>query len=159
VLVSGAAGGVGRCAVYTAKTLGATVIAGVTRRQVDQAESIGADRTVALDDDAAFAAIPQVDVVANAVRGETAARLMSKVKPGGTFASVTGPPSNAKDNPSVRVVSFVSKQDKHVIAFILDAVRTKTLQVPIDRRIPLRDAGKGMAAVEAGGIGKVILEP
>src|SRR5579862_9203823 len=65
VLVSGAAGAVGRCAVYTAKALGAHVIAGVLRSQLDQANGIGADETIALDDPAAFAKIPQVDVVAN----------------------------------------------------------------------------------------------
>src|ERR1700678_402474 len=77
VVVSGAAGAVGRCAVYMAKSLGAHVIAGVQRFQLDQAEGIGADETVALDDPAAFAAIPQVDLVANAVRGKTATDLLA----------------------------------------------------------------------------------
>ena len=62
VLVSGAAGAVGRCAVYMAKSSGAHVIAGVQRFQLDQAASIGADETIALDDPVAFAKIPQVDV-------------------------------------------------------------------------------------------------
>ncbi len=106
VLVSGAAGAVGRCAVYTAKASGARVIAGVRRFQLDQAESIGADETVALDDPAAFAAIPQVDVVANTLRGKAATDLLAKVKDGGTFASVTGEPDGAKDYPKVRVVAF-----------------------------------------------------
>src|SRR5579863_5662391 len=63
VLVSGAAGAVGRCAVYKAKVSGGHVIAGVLRSQLDQADSIGADETIALDDPAAFAAMPQVDIV------------------------------------------------------------------------------------------------
>jgi NADPH:quinone reductase-like Zn-dependent oxidoreductase len=99
VLVSGAAGGVGRAAVFTAKAMGATVIAGVTKRQLGQAQSIGADQIVALDDEAAFAAIPQVDVVANTVRGKTASQLLSKVKSGGTYASVTGKPEGAQNYP------------------------------------------------------------
>jgi NADPH:quinone reductase-like Zn-dependent oxidoreductase len=159
VLVSGAAGGVGRSAVFMAKQMGATVIAGVIQRQLDQAKSIGADQTVALDDNRTFAAIPPVDIVANAVRGKTAAQLMGKVKPGGTFASTTGAPDNVKDYPQVRVVPFVSTQDRNVIAIVLDALRKRKLHIPIDRRIPLRDAGTGMAAFEAGGIGKVILLP
>src|SRR5580658_9175387 len=69
VLVSGAAGAVGRSAVYMAKVLGAHVIAGVQRFQLDQAQSIGADEAIALDDPAAFATIPQVDIVANMLRG------------------------------------------------------------------------------------------
>ncbi len=160
VLVSGAAGGVGRSAVYTAKNLGAHVIAGVRKDQLHQAKSIGADETIALDDDAAFAALAQVDIVANAVRGATAAALMSKVKSGGTFASVTGPPDNAKDYPSVKVVPFVSKPDGELLFLLMEAVRDKRLTIPIARKMPLREAAAGQAAVEKGGLhGKVLLIP
>jgi NADPH:quinone reductase-like Zn-dependent oxidoreductase len=159
VLVSGAAGAVGRCAVYMAKVSGAHVIAGVERFQLDQAESIGADETIALDDPAAFAAIPQVDVVANAVRGKTATDLLAKVKDGGTFASVTGAPDGTKDYPKVRVVSFRSKQDRAGIAFIANAVNAGKMTIPIGRREELKNAGAAQAAFTKGGIGKVLLIP
>ena len=159
VLVSGAAGGVGRCAVYTAKALGAQVIAGVLRFQLDQAHSIGADETVALDDPVAFAAIPQVDVVANTLRGKSATELLTKVKAGGTFASVTGAPDAAKDYPKVRVVSFVSKRGGAGITFIADAVNAGKVTIPIDHRDELKNAGAAQAAVTKGGIGKVLLTP
>jgi NADPH:quinone reductase-like Zn-dependent oxidoreductase len=159
VLVSGAAGAVGRCAVYKAKTLGADVIAGVRRFQLDQADSIGADEAIALDDPAAFAAIPQVDLVANMLRGKPATDLLAKVKDGGTFASVTGAPDGAKDYPKVRVVAFVSKQDREVIAFIADAVNSGKMTIPIGLREELKNAGAGQAAFTKGGIGKVLLTP
>ena len=41
VLVVGAAGNVGRSAVFTAKERGATVIAGVLKRQMDEAKTVG----------------------------------------------------------------------------------------------------------------------
>ncbi len=157
VLVSGAAGAVGRCAVYMAKELGAHVIAGVQRFQLDQADSIGADETIALDDPVAFAAIPQVDIVANALRGKTATDLLTKVKDGGTFASVTGEPGGAKGYPKVRVVSFRSTQDPAVIAFIADAVISGKVTIPIGRREELKNAGAAQAAFTKGGIGKVLL--
>jgi NADPH:quinone reductase-like Zn-dependent oxidoreductase len=159
VLVSGAAGAVGRCAVYVAKAAGAHVIAGVQRRQLDQAESIGADETIVLDDPAAFAAIPHVDVVANMLRGKAATDLLAKVKDGGTFASVTGVPDGSKEYPKVRVVSFVSKQDRALIAFVADAVHAGKLTIPIDHREALENAGAAQAAVTKGGIGKVLLVP
>lgn len=105
VLVSGALGGVGRLAVFTAKDRDAEVIAGVRKTQLDVAESLGAEHIVAIDDDALNSLAP-VDVVANTVRGETAERLLGKIKQGGTFASVTGAPDNAKDFPTVRVCSL-----------------------------------------------------
>ncbi len=159
VLVSGAAGAVGRCAVYTAKVSGGRVIAGVLRSQLDQAESIGAAETVALDDPAAFAAIPQVDVVANMLRGKAATDLLAKVKDGGTFASVTGAPDGSKHYPNVRVVPFRSKQDRAGIAFIADAVNSGKMTIPIGRREELRNAGPAQAAFTKGGIGKVLLIP
>jgi NADPH:quinone reductase-like Zn-dependent oxidoreductase len=159
VLVSGAAGAVGRCAVYMAKTTGAHVIAGVQRFQLDQAESIGADETMALDDPAAFATIEPVDVVANTLRGKTATALLAKVKNGGTFASVTGAPDGAQDYPEVRVVSFVSKQDRALMTFIADAVHAGKMTIPIGRRDELKNAGAAQAAFTKGGIGKVLLSP
>ncbi|MGA2761176.1 MAG: NADP-dependent oxidoreductase [Candidatus Cybelea sp.] len=159
VLVGGAAGAVGRCAVYMAKASGARVIAGVRRFQLDQAGSIGADETVALDDDADFATIPQVDVVANTLRGKPATDLLAKVKDGGTFASVTGTPDGAEGYPKVRVVPFRSTQDRAVIGFIADAVNSGKLTIPIGLREELKRAGAAQAAFTKGGIGKVLLTP
>ena len=159
VLVSGAAGAVGRCAVYMAKVLGAHVIAGVQRFQLDQADSIGAHETIALDDSAAFAALPKVDIVANMLRGKAATDLLAKVKDGGTFVSVTGEPDGTKDYPKVRVVSFRSKQDRAGISFIADAVNSQKMTIPIGRREALKNAGAAQAAFTKGSIGKVLLIP
>ena len=74
VLVSGAAGSVGRSAVFAAKDRGAVVIAGVLMKQLDGVKNLGADRVVALDNPAAFTDLQKVDVVANTVRGKTAER-------------------------------------------------------------------------------------
>ena len=159
VLVSGAFGGVGRSAIFTAREQGGVVIAGVRRTQLEAAKSLGADQVVATDDEDALNAIVPVDVVANAVRGATAQRLLGKVKQGGVFASVTGAPDNAKDFPSVRVVPFVSKQDAGVLLHMAQAVSSGRLVIPIDRRLPLKDAAQGHAAVEKGANGKVLLLP
>jgi NADPH:quinone reductase-like Zn-dependent oxidoreductase len=157
VLVSGAVGSVARAAVRTAKDKGAFVIAGVLTKQLDQAESTGADQVVALDDEAAFKALAQVDVVANTVRGATAEQLLSKVKDGGMFASVTGVPDSAKNHPSIRTVAFVSKQETETLLYMAKAVRDGKLKIPVSQKLPLRDAHQGHIAVEKGGRGKVLL--
>ena len=100
-----------------------------------------------------------VDVVANTVRGATAGQLIGKVKPGGVFASVTGAPDNAKDFPAVRVAAFVSKQDAKTILHMAEAVSAGKLVIPIERKLPLKDAAAGHAAVEKGVGGKVLLLP
>ena len=100
VLVVGAVGNVGRSAVFTAKHMGATLIAGVLKRQMDEAKTIGADQFVATDDDAAIANLAPLDAVADTVGGKLAEKLIAKVKPGGVFASVAGAPQNAAKYPS-----------------------------------------------------------
>jgi NADPH:quinone reductase-like Zn-dependent oxidoreductase len=159
VLVSGASGGVGRSAVFTAKERGAKVIAGVRKDQMEAAKSIGADQVAAIDDDEALRKIAAVDVVANTVRGPTSARLIAKVKPGGVFASVTGAPDNAKDFPAVRVADFVSNQDAKTVLHMAEAVSAGKLVIPIERKLPLKDAAAAHAAVEKGVNGKVLLLP
>jgi NADPH:quinone reductase-like Zn-dependent oxidoreductase len=159
VLVSGAVGGVGRSAVFMAKKRGAHVIAGVTKSQADEAASLGADAVLALDDPDALAGLASVDIVANTVRGATATLLLGKVKAGGVFASVTGVPDGADAHASLRVVAFVSKQDRAMLAELTMAVRDGLLSIPIGLRLPLAQAAAGHAAVAKGGIGKVLLLP
>ena len=159
VLVSGAFGGVGRSAVFAAKERGANVIAGVLKKQLPAAASLGADEIMALDDEAAMKALAPVDVVANAVRGQTAEQLIGKVKGGGVFASVTGAPANAKDYPSVKVVPFVSRQDAATLGRMAEAVAAGKLAIAIDRKLPLNNAAEGHALVGQGGTGKVLLVP
>lgn len=103
VLIAGALGSVGRAAVWTAKQAGAQVIAGVRKSQLEDAKSLGADHVVALDDEEAMAKVGAVDAVADAVGGKTAEMLLGKVKQGGAFGSVLGPPANAALHPTVRI--------------------------------------------------------
>jgi NADPH:quinone reductase-like Zn-dependent oxidoreductase len=157
VLVVGAAGGVGRSAVYTAKSRGATVIAGVLKRQFDQAKTIGADQLLATDDDTAIAHLMQVDAVADAVGGRTAEKLIAKVKPEGVYASVVGAPKNASDYPSVKVEKVFSHFDRETLEFMAEAVRDGKLVIPIGKEKPLSEAAEAHAEAEKGGAGKILL--
>src|SRR6202008_958003 len=75
VLVVGAGGNVGRSAVFTGKQRGATVIAGVLKKQMDEVKTVGADQVVATDDDTAIASLAPLDAVADTVGGRTAEKL------------------------------------------------------------------------------------
>jgi len=91
--------------------------------------------------------------------GGTAEQLVSKVKDGGMFASVTGVPESATSRPSVRTVAFVSKQDPETLLYMAKAVRDGRLKIPISQQLPLRDARQGHVAVERGAGGKILLLP
>ncbi|WP_263373536.1 NADP-dependent oxidoreductase [Granulicella aggregans] len=157
VLISGAMGSVGRAAIFTAKKAGATVIAGVKKSQLDAAKELGADEVVALDDKEAMAKVGFMDAVADTVGGETGEMLLGKVKQGGVFASVVGPPPGAKLHPTVKIVPVMAVPDPVKLAEMAAEVVAGRYKIPIDRMLPLAEAADGQVAAEKGGIGKVLL--
>ncbi len=157
VVVAGAQGNVGRSAVFTLKQLGARVIAGVLKRQMEEAKSTGADQLVATDDDRAIASLPLVDAVADTVGRQTAEALIAKVKPGGIYAAVVEPPKNAAQYPAVRVVHVSSHFDRGTLQFMAEAVRDGKLIIPIGQKFPLSEAAEAQAAAEKGAGGKILL--
>jgi NADPH:quinone reductase-like Zn-dependent oxidoreductase len=137
VLVSGANGAVGRYAVFAAKERDCILIAGVRAKDKDIASQLGADEVIALDDAAAMREIMPVDLVANCVRGATAAALLAKVKSGGLYASVTGVPDGATAFPQLRAKAFVSKQNKESYLSAAAGILDGRLQIAVSRVLPL----------------------
>jgi NADPH:quinone reductase-like Zn-dependent oxidoreductase len=157
ILVSGALGGVGRTAVFVAKKAGAVVIAGVRKSQLKDAAGLGADQVLAIDDDQALASLGLLDAVADTVNHETAQKLIAKVKQGGVFASVVGPPANAKLHPTVRVEAVRAVPDAVALRVLAEDVLAGRFKIPIDRMLPLEKAAEAQAAAEKGGVGKILL--
>jgi NADPH:quinone reductase-like Zn-dependent oxidoreductase len=98
-----------------------------------------------------------VEVVADTIGGNVGDALMAKVKPGGTFASVVGPPPNARFHPAVKVEAFGSHPDGASMRSLAEDIANGKFKIPIDRTIPLADAAKAHAEAEKGGVGKVLL--
>jgi NADPH:quinone reductase-like Zn-dependent oxidoreductase len=157
VLVTGALGNVGRSAVFTAKSLGARVIAGVRKKQLEQAASLNVDDVVAVDNQDAVARLEMVDAVADTVNGTTAELLIGKVKAGGIFASVLGAPQNSAQHPSVKVAPVYAQSDAKALLEMAGAVVEGKLTIPIAAKKQLKDAAEAHALVEKGINGKVLL--
>jgi NADPH:quinone reductase-like Zn-dependent oxidoreductase len=157
VVITGALGSVGRTAVWVAKKLGAHVIAGVRGSQKDAAEELGADALLALDNRQEMDSLGFVEVVADTIGGAVGDALMAKVKPGGTYASVVGPPPSAKLYPTVKVKAFGSHPDASSMRELAEDIVNGKFKIPVDRMIPLADAAKAHAEAEKGGVGKVLL--
>ena len=156
VLVAGAAGNVGRSAVFEAKRRGATVIAGVLQRQASEAGTIGADRVVFLDEDQDHE-LESVDAVADTVGGQTAQTLIGRVREGGMFASVVGEPANAKDYPAVAVKTMQVTADPQILTLLAEAVQSGKLRIPLGPRFTLAEMSKAHLAAESGAPGKILV--
>jgi len=159
LLITGALGSVGRSAVFTAKSLGAIVIAGVRKKHVEEAVALGADSVVAIDDPAAISSLAPLDAVADTVDGATAESLIARVKSGGIFASVLGPPKNSAKFPAIKVVPVVAHADVQALIQMANAVVQGDLDIPIASKMPLKEAVDAQALVEKGVSGKVLLVP
>ena len=157
ILVTGAAGNVGRSAVFAAKNKGWSVIAGVRKSQAEEAKSIGADSVLALDDDSAVKALEELDAVADTVSGSIADVLIGKVKKGGVFASVLAAPTNSTAYPDVRVETMQVKAAPATLLRMAEAVHAGKLVIPLGDRFSLADADKAHLAAENGARGKLLL--
>ena len=159
ILLTGAVGNVGRCALFAAEEIGAKVIAGVRKNQIAEAKALGAVDAIDLSDDAAIARLGTVDGVADTVGGDVATKLLGKVKPGGNYGSVLGPPKDAALHPTVNIKPITSHRSPATYLHYAEAIRDGKLELPIDRVMPLSDAAQAHAAAEKGGVGKIILTP
>jgi NADPH:quinone reductase-like Zn-dependent oxidoreductase len=158
VVVTGALGSVGRAAVHAAKKIGAQVIAGVRKKSLKDAEALGVAGVLAIDDDDAIASLGPVDAIADTVGGQVAAKLFTKIKPGGSFgyASVV-PEGMAALNPAVTITRVFAKPDPSKVREFADDVRDGKFVLPIGRRLPLSSAAEAQALGEKGGVGKIVL--
>ena len=156
VLVTGAAGSVGRTAVFVAKQHGAIVIAGVKREQAAESTNLGADSIVALDDDRALSGLAELDAIADTVDGETLRRLIPKLKKSGRVASVLGRPESAG---TVDVRPVWAQPDPDRLYQLAKDVRDGKLRIPIARRMKLSEIRDAHRAAENGAAGKIALLP
>jgi NADPH:quinone reductase-like Zn-dependent oxidoreductase len=158
VLITGALGSVGRAAVHSAKKIGAQVIAGVRAKELEVARSLGVTDVLAIDDDQAIQNFPLVDAIADTVGGDTAGKLIARVKPNGSFGytSVLSENATAK-NPTVKITRVQAKPDPSKVREFADDVRDGKFVLPIGARMPLKDAAEAHVLGEKGGIGKIIL--
>ena len=158
ILVTGALGGVGRVAVFVAKSAGATVWAGVRRSQLQAASQLGADRVVAIYDDAGIAELPELDAIADTVNGDTIAKLLPRLKKDGQLGSVLGEPAAAKER-GVRTHAILTQPDPKRLEDLARAMASGRLAMQVQKRFPLAQTADAIRLARAGGAGKVLVIP
>lgn len=158
ILITGAVGGVGRTAVHVAKQHGVHVIAGVRASQRGEAERLGADRVIALDDAKEIAGLPELDAIADLVGHETIDRLLPCIRKNGVLATVLGAPPSAKGR-DLRVVAVWAQPDSARLEELGQDVARGLFSIPISKRLKLSQIREGQQLAEKGGIGKIVLTP
>ena len=159
VLVTGALGSVGRTAVYLAKQYGARVFAGVRANQKKEAEQLGAEQVVAIDDDGDIQKLPQLDAIGDTVNHDVIGKLIPKLKDGGMLGSVLGAPKEAEGR-NIHVEAFMAQPDADRLQQLARAVQKGEFDIPVAKKFKLSEAAQAQKLAEQGGVnGKVLLVP
>jgi NADPH:quinone reductase-like Zn-dependent oxidoreductase len=159
ILVTGALGGVGRSAVHVARKNGAHVIAGVKSSQRDEATKLGAERVIALDDDKDVASLRNLDAIADTVGGETIAKLLGAIKPGGVLGSVLGEPKEAAGK-NIQVRAIQAQPDAKRLYELAEDVARGEFTIPIAKVFRLEEARQAQDFAEhQHPNGKVLMIP
>ena len=157
VLITGAMGSVGRAAVHTAKKLGAHVIAGVRKHQLDAAKELRVNAVIALDDEDAVRDMGKVDAIADTIGGKVTTPLLRHIKEGGICGTVVSPPPDAALHPDVKVVPHRAHPDPSKVREFADDYRDGKFKLPVVRKSALSEAAEAQEFAEEGGSGGKVL--
>jgi NADPH:quinone reductase-like Zn-dependent oxidoreductase len=184
VLIHAGSGGVGTFAIQLAKHLGATVATTTSTANVDLVKRLGADVVIDYKTESFDEILRDYDVVLNSLDGETLAKSVRVLKPGGKLISISGPPDPAfaKQLGSSRALAFVMrllsfrirrKAKRRGVAYsflfmrpsgdqlrqIGALVESGAIRPVVDRVFPFESTQEAMSYVESGRAkGKVVVK-
>ncbi len=160
VLIHAGAGGVGSFAIQFAKWAGAHVIATASSTNEALIRDLGADEFVDYRTQQFEQELAKVDVVLDTIGGDTQARSIQLLNPGGRLFSVVGTPDEAAlaavgATGGIFMVQPSSEDLKRIAQLIDDG----TVRVIIDSVFPLSEARAAHAKSQTGRAkGKIVLE-
>lgn len=159
VLIHAGAGGVGHLAIQLAKWKGATVIATASESNQAFLKELGADvvidyKAVKFEDVA-----KNVDVVLDAVGGDTQDRSFGVLKKGGMLVSIVQPPSPQKAMEfGVRATVIMVQPNGAQLAEIAGLIDAGKVKPHVSDTFPLAEATKAHEKSETGRTrGKIVL--
>ena len=162
VLVHGAAGSVGACAVQLAARAGADVIATVAAKDAERVARLGAQQVVDIGTSRFEDVVPPVDIVIDLIGGDVQARSLSIIKPGGVLVSaVSQPDQQLLEGRQIRAGFMLVRVDTACLEQIAQLIEAGELATHVGAVLPLAQASQAHEMLE--GIlprpgGKIVLE-
>ena len=183
VLIHAGSGGVGTYAIQLAKHLGATVATTTGTTNMRWVKDLGADVVIDYKTEAFDEQLSGYDVVLDSQGGDTLARSLTVLKPGGLAIGIAGPPDPAfaaqlgKRFPLAPVMALLSlktrraakrlgvrysflfmRADGAALGQIAALIEAGTLRPVIDRTFPFEQTPDALRYVKAGrSKGKVLI--
>jgi NADPH:quinone reductase-like Zn-dependent oxidoreductase len=160
VLIHAAAGGVGSFAVQFAKWKGAHVLGTASARNEEFLLGLGAERVIDYTQTPFEESVTDVDVVLDAMAGETQERSWQVLKKGGVLVSILGPPDEEKAATfGVRGEGVFVQPNARQLSTIADLIDGGQIRTNVTEVLPLSEAAKAHELSESGHVrGKIVLE-
>ncbi|MEH2455464.1 NADP-dependent oxidoreductase [Nostoc sp.] len=160
ILITGASGGVGSLAVQLAKAKGAYVIGTASGRNEDFVRNLGADEFVDYTKQNFEAVVKNVDVVFDAVGGDTFEKAFKTLKKGGFLVTSVAFPSEEKAQElGVKAARVHCKPNADQLAAISALVDEGRLKAHVATVLPLVEVKKAFQLSESGRTrGKIVLQ-
>jgi NADPH:quinone reductase-like Zn-dependent oxidoreductase len=141
VLVQAAAGGVGHLAVQIAKAMGAYVIGTASAAKHDFLRGLGADEVVDYRAHRFEDVVSGVDAVIELAGGDTAARSLATLRPGGVLVDVAhGGPRGLGAGTGKKVTTMLVAPDGHGLRELAALAAAGRLDVAVDATDDLAEA-------------------
>jgi len=158
VLVHGGAGGVGLFAVQLAHHRKAHVIATTSTQTVALVKELGADEVIDYKKERFEKLVRDVDVVFDAVGGETLERSWGVLKPEGRMITVASD-SGSSNDPRIKQSFFIVEPNQERLGELAKLLDDGSLKTFVNAAVPLAEAGAayGGKVPEKLGYGKVVV--
>ena len=160
VLIHGGSGGVGHCAIQIAKARGAHVIATASTANQEFLKKMGADQAIDYTKTKFEDVAKDVDVVLDAVGGDTLTRSYGVVKKGGIIVTIAGEPDEAAAKArGIQCVSISAMPKADVLEDLRNLIEAKKLTPVVSKTFPLNEVTKAQEAIATRHTrGKIVLK-
>ena len=158
VLVHGGAGAVGLYAVQLAHMRGAHVITTVSTQDIDFVKRLGADEAIDYKASRFEKEVRDVDVVFDAVGGDTLERSWGVLKPGGRMITIAADSEGAADQ-RVKDAFFIVEPNQKQLVEIAKQLDAGDLRAFVKTTVPLNEASAAYSGAvrHKGGHGKIVI--
>ncbi|WP_151088718.1 NADP-dependent oxidoreductase [Hymenobacter baengnokdamensis] len=165
VLILGASGGVGSVAIQLAKSVGATVIAVASAQNADYMSKLGADFTIdyaagPVAESVKKIAPEGVDLLFDAISGDTLTQSLAALKPAGRLISVLNDGKALSLPPGVYFTHVMAQPSVPDLDHLRELADAGKLHLPIAATFPLAEVKKAFEQIESKHTtGKVVIIP
>jgi len=159
VLIHAGSGGVGHFAVQLAKWKGAYVFATASTKNQDLLREVGVDKAIDYTQQRFEDVARKIDIVLDAIGGDTQERSWQVLKKGGILLSLVEPPSADKAKALGIQAAFVASHPNGAeLAKIAELIDSGDLKPIVNRILPLSEARRAHELSQTGHThGKIVL--